>query len=382
MHFQTANPLAPSYGISPRLAMMEQVEPSLGTLGADTPSYAVIRFGELVELTRADESQSISYTHELDEAVRRATSRIESDQVFVRLCALQDLNHRHLSFAGVFATAMPRRSVPRRVHLSEGVKEVLAGRFSDYANYYYGRHGLGSVRAADVMFSGCVEDAAMCGTAYIYGDTVLAAYFDSPLSIALHDPVRFLNRGAALRGVDAQVARCVRGLQELLNTPLDVEFIVTRGERLYITEVRPISEAHLRNWKRVSEDTWRSVSDEGPPGNVVNTPGVRSGEVVDLRQRQIEPPDFDGANSRIYVVRHQPTRGGTSSFDFLTHAHTSRLSDLAVIVDHGRGRRDDHLQYVMFEDPGLAFCVHASAIPSDLPPAVVVHSDGFRVRFA
>jgi hypothetical protein len=363
--------------------MLERVSPALAALGARTPSYSVISFGELLDLTGADEQSPIEYTAELDAAVRRAIERIDNDRIFVRLCALQGPSHRHLSFAGVFATSMPRRDAARHEQAAAGVQAVLAGRENAYADYYYGRHRIWQGRAADVMFSGCVEDAAMFGTAYVSSDRLLAEYFDTPLSIALEDPVRlFVVRGSLPPGLDGRLAGCVFGLADLLQVSLDVEFIVARSERLYITEVRPISDAHRRNWACVSEDTWASLRETAPAANVVNTPGSGAGAVVDLRRRRIRPQDFDRTADRVYVVNHRSGSSGTSSFDFLQYAHGANLRDVALVVDHGRARRNDHLQYVMFEDPGIAFCVHLSEAPSDLPSTVSVDSDGFRVRFA
>jgi hypothetical protein len=185
----------------------------------------------------------------------------------------------------------------------------------------------------------------------------------------------------SLNGFEALLHRCAFALQDELKVPLDIEFIVTRREQLVVTQVRPMSAAHVRNWQTVGLETWAALDRRPPPANVVNTVGARSGTVVDLRSRASAAEDFEDVPAKIFVVRHDPAPGATSSFDLLRAAHQFDLSGLKVIVHHPGGRHDNHLQYVMFEDPGVEFCVGVSDCPAELPPHLTVRSDGFGVEF-
>lgn len=234
------------------------------------------------------------------------------------------------------------------------------------------------------MFSSLLEDAAAFGTGYVHDGRCLLECFDTPLSIFLADPLRIAateatprrGLGGALVGVLFEVAGIVGG-------PVDVEFLVDRKERVYVTQVRPIPPRHLCNWRLVPAGAWAEVERGAPPSSVVSTVGAAEGEIVDLRGRPPEDRDGQGTEGRVHLVSHRAAPGGTGLLDFLRFAARKGLSGVSLIVDHGSARTNDHLQFIALEDPGLRFVANATDVPPDLDGARRrVESDGFRITLA
>lgn len=357
--------------------MLRRVSAEAGPLNIRVPEFHILRCSDIPPQSSAEGVEEWAESARADLLSR--TRGLPSDRIFVRAQPLDERSRPELSFAGVYQSYSPLRRTARERNLVGGVVKVLRGRYGDYSDYYYSRHEIRSDRPVDIMFSSMVEDTTLFGTAYVYHDKCLLEYFDTPLSIFLHDPARICaRRDSALGGFEAKLVGSMFGVADVVGVPADIEFIADRKEEIFVSQVRPISRAHLRNWGRVADATWRRALGSAPPSNVVNSVGAVEGKVIDLREREPDSRDFDEVSGRIYVVSHHDAPRGTTSFAFLQFIARHGLGGLALMVDHGRARRNDHLQYIMFEDPGISFLVNAADVPRDVDGRrLSLTSDGF-----
>ena len=71
----------------------------------------------------------------------------------------------------------------------------------------------------------------------------------------------------------------------------------------------------------------------------------------------------------------------TTPLTFFEWASAYAANAFALVVCHDGPRRNDHLDYIVAEDPHCAFAVAVEAVPDGLTgPRVVVESDGFAVE--
>jgi len=363
-----------------RLGMLKQLSAAAESLDIRIPEFCIIPHADIASLCLSEEGNGL--VPFLEQALLDRTRYLASDEIFVRAQPLDESLVPHLSFAGVYPSYVPRKKTLRAENLTRGLKKVLSDRHIPYSDYYYSRHKIKSDRPVDVMFSSKIEDVMMFGTAYVFGDQCLIEYFDTPISIFLCDPVRIFARCEQRSiGISEKLIRSVFAVGQALSGALDIEFMVDRREQVFVSQVRPISPPHINNWKSVTERTWAEMRTDGPPSNVVNTVGTIAGRVVDFRNRKPRLRDFEGGQ-KIYVVSHRGEAQGTSSLDILQFLNWHDLSHVMLVVDHDEARVDDHLQYIMYEDPGVAFLAHSTAIPHDIDGRWWrVSSDGFRVTF-
>jgi hypothetical protein len=357
--------------------MLRRVLAEADSLRLRVPDFHILQHSDIPPQLSVKEVQEWAALMRTDLLLR--TSALPSDRIFVRAQPLDEGAYTKLSFAGVYQSYSPLRRKAREQNLIDGVVKVLLGRYSDYSNYYYSRHEILSSRPVDLMFSSMVEDTALFGTAYVYHDKCLLEYFDTPLSIFLQDPARICaHRNSALSGFEAKLVGTMFGVAAVLDVPVDIEFLANRKEEIFVSQVRPIAQSHLRNWERVASATWRQALDTTPPSNVINSVGTIEGKVVDLREREPNLRDFDEVRGRIYVVSHLDALRGTTSLALLQFIARHSLDGLALLVDHGKARRNDHLQYIMFEDPGISFLVNAVNAPREIDGRrLSLTSDGF-----
>ncbi len=361
---------------SVRASLLRAVAGSLPVLDAATPHYRIVPMPAFELDLPAGEVRERALA--LADHLLRETDGLPEERLFARASPHDEQVARHLSFAGVYQSYRPARGRPRLEYLVDGLVTVMTGRRSRVADYYYARHGLRTERPIDVMYSTCVPAMAMHGTGYSYRGRVLVTYYDTPLATFLDDPLRCAADGTAPPpGLDGRLVRCLAGLEEVVGMPVDVEFVISRDEGIFITQVRPISQAHLATWSMLGDDPWARVLETGPPSNALGTIGSREGVLVDLRQRQ--PRAEDGEPGNVLVVRHL-AGAGTSTLTLLEYALRMGWRDLAVVVDHGVRRHDDHLQFVVAEDPAVTWVGHTTGLPDELPGGPVrVRGDGFNV---
>lgn len=364
-----------------RLEMLKQLSMAAKLIDFRIPKYCIIPHREIVPLCQAQESEG--RTASLEQYLLDSTRSLASDEIFARAQPLDESLFPNLSFAGVYQSYVPRKKTPRAENLVRGFDKVLSGRYSAYSEYYYSRHNIKSNRPVDVMFSTMVDDVMCFGTAYVIEDRCLIEYFDTPISIFLCDPVRIAaEREQGYIGVSGKLIRTVFAVNEIMNVALDIEFLVDRREQVFVSQVRPISPPHIDNWKSVTEQTWDEIRADGPPSNVINTLGTIEGMAVDLRRRKPSIWDFAQAGKKIYIISHRDVAPGTSSLEILQFLNQNNLSNIALVVDHGDARMDDHLQYIMYEDPGIVFLVHSTGVPKEIDGEWWrITSDGFHTTF-
>lgn len=310
-------------------------------------------------------------------------------RLFAQACPHDEGLRPDLSFAGCYRTYHPRRELSTVQNIAAGIGHVLAGRRNRHADIYYRRHSIRSERRIDVKFAGVVDRLLLIGTAYIYGNRGLIQYFDSYLSLYINDPVR---RCASDRcgsdsssQFDRRLSTALMALGQTLDSPLDIEFVVTAEGEIFVTQVRLISAAHLAAWDNVEDATWKRVEARGPSTVALNSVGRFSGQPVDLRRRA--PTDEDARISEpVFVVNHgvaSDAASGTSALAFLDWASTVESSSFGLVIDHGSNRRNDHLDYILMEDPQARFVVGLTALPSQLDAERIrIDSDGFDAKLS
>jgi hypothetical protein len=361
-----------------RLSMLRRLSGLKQKLDIRVPEFCIVPHTEVDRLSNPHVPES-----QRSQDLLAATSCLPSDRIFARSQPLDESLLPGYSFAGVYQSYAPRRSTPRLENLLRGFGKVLAGRYNRQADYYYSRHSLVTDRPVDLMFSNMVDDVVCFGTAYVLANNCLLTYFDTPVSIFLSDPVRAAaRRGQVLPGRSGGVVDLMFRIAGVFHVAIDVEFLIDRSDRIFISQVRPMSRPHLRNWSRVDESVWDEVCDSVPASNTVNTRGTLEGTILDLRKTRLDASHVDGEKPCVYVVSHRHSGHGTSSLDLLDFINIHKLQDLVVVVDHGESRQDDHLQYLMHEDPGIEFLAHTVDVPDSIDGAgCVVTSDGFHVKF-
>jgi hypothetical protein len=362
-----------------RLSMLRRLLDAKRDLEICTPDFCIVPPGEVARLSDPDLLDS-----QWNRDLLAAAACLPSDRIFARSQPLDESLLPGFSFAGVYQSYAPRRATPRLENLLRGFRKVLAGRYNRQADYYYSRHSLVSDRPVAMMFSNMVDDVVCFGTAYVLVDKCLLGYFDTPASIFLSDPVRVAaRRGQIRRGRSGVIVDLMFRISDVFDTAIDVEFLIDRRDCIFISQVRPMSRRHVCNWSRVDESAWDEVCASTPPSNTVNTRGAVEGTVLDLRKTVLNASHAACGDGRIYLVSHRDSGRGTSSLDLLEFVDRHTLHDLAVLVDHGESRQDDHLQYLMHEDPGIAFLAHTTDVPDSIDGAgCLVNSDGFHVKFA
>ena len=326
---------------------------------------------------------------------------IEGEPIIVRPSPLDDNLRPDLSFAGAYKGYMPLEEKTREEHILWGTASMLAGRHTEYADYYNYRHSIHGRRqtAAIYMqpfFELGKDIPVFYGTGYIAGGHIRNEYHVLPdPNEQQRDPkLTVIRNGQVTEGCDDQsiekeydftprVSHLLKGLQENFGRSLDVEYIVDPKGDLYVVQMRNISNKHLTNWGRV-KDTPEPQTDYRSA--IVNTVGEISGEVIDLRQDENDDR-LEQSPKGIVVINYESDGvTGTDAADFLKRITAKDLHSLNVVVDHGRSRLRDHLQYAMVEDPGIDFIVqtHDPEITETLVDGerVTISSDGVILRIA
>jgi hypothetical protein len=308
-------------------------------------------------------------------AVKAWTQSLEGDAVIVRPSPLDEHTYSGLSFAGVYKSYMPRPVQQSKAeNLLLGTASVLAGRFTQYGNSYYNRQGINTDRLAGIMymqpFFDMSKDAPLFhGTAYVAGRLIRNEYVISPsLDQPQRDP-RLMTRWngdvhlhaeghSAEDAVDfsPRMTKLLDGLHTHFKAPLDVEYLIDEAGRIFVVQIRRISEKHVANWERSANSSdMDSVQDSA----IVNTVGTVEGKVVDLRH-SVSEVDLTRQSGAILVINHENTTGGMHTQTLLDTIRVQRPQGLKIVVDHGEKRVRDHLQYAVVEDPSIDFVLQTS----------------------
>jgi len=306
-------------------------------------------------------------------------------RVFAQACPHVESSRPELSFAGCFRTYHPRRALSQADNITAGLAHVMEGRRNPYGDIYHARHGIAGERRINIKFANFVDRILAIGTAYVHGPRCLFHYFDSYLSLYANDPVRiYAHRGSADTSIGwpGRLPAALFAAADCLRAPLDIEFVVTAEGAIHVTQVRPISPPHLQLWDAVGEATRLRIAEQGAPSIGVNSVGRFGGALVDLRRRPPRNADAGIADALYVVHLHEPAADGTGVLRFLAWATARELAGFGLLVDHGTNRRNDHLDYILVEDPGAAFVIAATGLPTIFDrPWLGIESDGFAVAW-
>lgn len=309
-------------------------------------------------------------------AIVAATMELGGEIVISRPSPLDEHARPDLSFAGVYKSHMPRLgNLSKTDALHAGTANVLAGRFTQYGNGYYDRHGLDTDRQTGVMFMRPFfdmhrETPLVHGTAYVSGHLIRNEYLISPpqdqpqrdprLMVRWDEETRLIAPEQAIEDTidfTNRMTTILDGLHRHFNVPLDVEYLLDEAGAIYVVQIRQIAARHLANWAMAAHtsDTYSSQSSA-----IVNTVASAEGTVVDLRRRA-DVPDLLSIEGNILVINHEESAGGAHTQALLDAIREQRPHhNLKVVVDHGTSRVRDHLQYSMVEDPHISFVVQSS----------------------
>lgn len=299
---------------------------------------------------------------------------LAGQDIIVRPSPLDEHNRKDLSFAGVFKGYMPLKpGLSRADHLLYGTAAMLAGRFTDYSEYYYARHSIKSSRKVSAIlmepfFNLQTESPLLHGTAYVLGDHIRNEYNVTPEPGAIQrdsdlivdrDGERWYSKSdlsleSSLDFPD-RITTALKGLRDHFNHPLDVEYLVDQRGDLYVVQLRPISESHLNNWQALG---WVDETDIPHRTAILNSIGSMEGRVVDLRDSVNDISSIDPSN--ILVINHEMAQAGMDTETLCKLMAKHNPAGLKVIIDHGEKRARDHLQYAVAEDPSIGFLVQTS----------------------
>jgi len=359
----------------------EVFDEALGTSGERLATAEAIAMADAARLPKRGVHPEIvnHYAERLRPVVSKlltATSDLEGNVIISRSSPLDEHARPDLSFAGVYKSHMPRATeLTKEQALHAGTANVLAGRFTQYGNGYYERHGIHTDRHTGVMymqpFYDVTKDAPLVhGTAYVAGSLIRNEYLIAPPPDRPQRDPRIMVRWGGETQLTApdqsvendldfanRMTKVLDGLQEHFNAPLDVEYLLDKDGNMYVVQIRQISARHMANWVVSSQ-----VTDEFTPqeSGIVNTVASVEGRVIDLRHhgRAIDLQEAAGA---VLLIRHEEKGPGM---------HTQRLLDtireqnpttgLQVVVEHEPERLRDHLQYAMVEDPHIAFALQTN----------------------
>lgn len=362
-----------------RLSMFLKVAQATRNLKFRMPHFYVLDHTEIP--TGIDNNTVEEWANAIKEQVLAGTEHFPNEYVFAHPCPIDEYYYQHLSFAGVYESYKPLRDKNKKSNIVDGIIKVIQGRYNEYSNYYYSRHKINGSRKVGIIFTPLVDNCCMFGTAYVYEDKCLFDYYDTPLSIYMNDPKRVAaSRGSSLEGYEKKLAESAFDIQSIFGRPLDIEFIITRNEEVFINQIRPISKPHLHNWAMLEEVVWQTAKNSPPPSNVLNTIGSVKGFAIDLRARKPNEMDFYDPVEKIYIVNHGQNLHGTSSLEFLKLINEYNVANINIILDHGKTRKNNHLQYIVFEDPGISFVANMTNLSNDtVSKQISLVSDGFNV---
>jgi hypothetical protein len=361
---------------SVRRALLTAARPILDELGLSPPPHIHVEWKDLTAATEGERASERLILEAMQNAVL-------GDQVFVQAAPHDESRRADLSFAGCFKTYHPRRARSGTQNMLAGLRAVLSGRSNRYCDLYYDRHGIGGDRIIDVKIASLVPRVQKIGTGYALSDRALVQTYDSYVSLYTNDPARlcWIDGQRPTYGDESEItlAESLSEVSSVLGQPLDVEFVTDAEGRVFVSQVRPISVAHRLRFAAIHEDVWQAKL-TSPPGSVIpGSVGRFDGVPVDLRARAPQETDLS-PKAPIYVIRHsaQAEHSGVSALDFMDWANRMRPKGFGLIIDHGAYRQNDHLDYILGEDPDARFVIAATSLPPDLSGATVtVTCDGF-----
>jgi hypothetical protein len=326
-------------------------------------------------------------------SILTATAELDGNVIISRSSPFDEHARPDLSFAGVYKSSMPRHNgLTKEEALHIGTANVLAGRFTQYGNGYYERHGMHTDRHTGIMymqpFYDVTKDAPLIhGTAYVAGGLIRNEYLIAPPPDRPQRDPRIMVRWGAETQLTApdqsvehdldfapRMTKVLDGLHAHFNAPLDVEYLLDTAGNMYVVQIRQISARHMANWIMSSQ-----VTDEFTPqdSGIVNTVAAVEGHVIDLRHRDRRLDLQEAAqNGAVLVVSHEEKGPGMHTQKLLDTIREQRpTSGLQVVIEHEPERLRDHLQYAMVEDPHIQF-----ALQTTDPKVTAELRDGAQVR--
>lgn len=281
------------------------------------------------------------------------------ENVLIHSCPVDEKMREDLSFAGTYSSYKPRRRLSLEENVELAIQKLFVKSGTNYTDYYYLSHGINTKRQFSLFISKPVDNAAMYGTAYCCKGNCMVSYFDTPLSIYKNDPVRFCSfQKRQNNKYEKNLIHLLREIETFLRCPIDVEFIISRDEKIWVTEVRPISQAHLTNWSSLDEKEMKYIEAKHVKSNVLNRVGEFTGKAIDLRKITKEELRITNSND-IYVINHH-SKNMIDTISFLKYIVTNDLTEINLLVDHGEERIDDHLQYITYEEKRINCLFHVT----------------------
>lgn len=355
-----------------RRRMLTAARPLLETRGLAPPRHIHSDWPEV---------QAAGHRDAFERILGRMAEAGLGDHVFVQAAPLDEGRYPGLSFAGCFKTAHPRRALNADESLRRGLGRVLDGRWNRYCDLYYARHGIETGREIGVKIASLVPRVLRLGTVYAFDDCASVLCHDSYVGLLTNDPIRVVwHAGATLRpdrAFETSLAQAMSGIVAEMGIPIDAEFVADAEGRVFVSQMRPVSAAHCAQFAALGTQDWERAARQDARTVIPGMQGALTAVAVDLRRRA--PADADAEHTApLFVVHRAPARDGTSALDFLAWANRQRPHGFGLLIDHGPFRYNDHLDYIMFEDPDASFVAAATELPEDLDGrSVTVKVRGF-----
>lgn len=310
------------------------------------------------------------------------TKSFKTNMIFSHPCPIDEFAHRNFSFAGVYESYQPYSVDDNKTNLQNAVKRMLNNGLSEYASYYYHRNGILGQKKISIMVSPELENIYLFGNGYAMNGKYLFQFYDSPLSIYHNDSKKYLMMlGGSKDLILSTIINMLYDIEKYFNMPIDVEFMMNRFGQLFISEVRPISLIHVKNWNNIDESIWDKYKNNSINSTIIGTVGEITGEVVDLRDRKPNKSDFVMHAKKIYLISYKSIVG-TGIIEFLKFIDRINLFGFNIIVFYDKHIIDNHIHYVAYEDIGIKFiCKTNKKIKVVEGKNITVVSDGFKTEF-
>jgi len=324
-----------------------------------------------------------------------------NDAPICRPCPVDEIFSLGLSFAGIFPTYIPNHQLSFHVNVQAGVEKVFNDNGRDI-DYYYNVHraNIPSVtKERHLIMMELIHNLIIHGTAYVYPDIIRTCYAVRPkgltgetnlqvLSLGF-DPTDTINSSANTDrdigySVASKIRRPLNAILDVSETPIDIEYLIDSDQKLWIVQARPISDAHLRLYQQVKSLNQKNLNNVNDSA-LFNSCGEIKGEVYDMRN--LRPCEVDRNRfidkGAILLICHQQ-HGFFSTKDLLKKVELEKIS-ARILIDHQNVRGSDHLQYLVAEDPNIAFSFQSGSyenlelIDGDM---VFLISDGVHLKRA
>ena len=235
--------------MSLRRAMLERLEGWAAESDVVIPDYFVVPVDEIpAEYTdiAANVEDASSCVHYLIGQHSDEIKRLRTNCLFVRPQPVDESIAPDISFAGAYVSYVPLDYLCAEENIARGIRKVLDGRYTPYANYYYAAHGLKSSRKVDLLITPLIKGAYSYGTGYSDGELSVFEYFPTPLSVSFKTPRRVLSLFTS--PLEEVISSRLKSASRYLGKMIDIEFIIDSDQRLYFTQCREVSLQYRSIW--------------------------------------------------------------------------------------------------------------------------------------